>query len=43
MSTPLAKGLFQRAIMHSSPTVMAQPGKPNYVTLADKTAKLRHK
>ena len=38
MSTPLAKGLFQRAIMHSSPTVMAQPGKPNYVTLADKTA-----
>ena len=38
MSTPLSKGLFQRAIMHSSPTVMAQPGKPNYVTLADKTA-----
>jgi para-nitrobenzyl esterase len=38
MSTPLAKGLFQRAIMHSSPTVMAQPGKPNFVTLADKTA-----
>ncbi|MEH2485280.1 carboxylesterase/lipase family protein [Bradyrhizobium sp. AZCC 2230] len=38
LSTPLAKGLFQRAIMHSSPTVMAQPGKPNYVTLADKTA-----
>ena len=25
LSTPLAKGLFQRAIMHSSPTVMAQP------------------
>ncbi len=38
LSTPLAKGLFQRAIMHSSPTVMAQPGKPNYVTLADKMA-----
>ena len=38
LSTPLARGLFQRAIMHSSPTVMAQPGKPNYVTLADKTA-----
>jgi para-nitrobenzyl esterase len=38
LSTPLAKGLFQRAIMHSSPTVMAQPGKPNYVTLEDKTA-----
>ena len=38
LSTPLAKGLFQRAIMHSSPTVMAQPGKPNYVTLADKVA-----
>jgi para-nitrobenzyl esterase len=37
LSTPLAKGLFQRAIMHSSPTVMAQPGKPNYLTLADKT------
>lgn len=38
LSTPLAKGLFQRAIMHSSPTVMAQPGKPNYVTLTDKAA-----
>lgn len=38
LSTPLAKGLFQRAIMHSSPTVMAQPGKPNYVTLEDKMA-----
>jgi para-nitrobenzyl esterase len=38
LSTPLAKGLFRRAIMHSSPTVMAQPGKPNYVTLADKAA-----
>jgi para-nitrobenzyl esterase len=39
MSTPLAKGLFQRAIMHSSPTVMAQPGKPNFVTIEDKIAK----
>ena len=39
MSTPLAKGLFQRAIMHSSPTVMAQPGKPNFVTFEDKIAK----
>jgi para-nitrobenzyl esterase len=38
LSTPLAKGLFQRAIMHSSPTVMAQPGKPNFVTLEDKMA-----
>jgi para-nitrobenzyl esterase len=38
MSTPLSKGLFQRAIMHSSPTVMAQPGKPNYITLEAKTA-----
>ena len=38
LSTPLARGLFQRAIMHSSPTVMAQPGKPNYLTLADKVA-----
>lgn len=38
LSTPLAKGLFHRAIMHSSPTVMAQPGKPNYVTLEDKMA-----
>jgi para-nitrobenzyl esterase len=36
LSTPLAKGLFQRAIMHSSPTIMAQPGKANYVTLEDK-------
>lgn len=33
LSTPMARGLFRRAIMHSSPTVMAQPGKPNYVTL----------
>ncbi len=39
LSTPLAKGLFQRAIMHSSPTVMAQPGKPNFVTFEDKVAK----
>ena len=39
LSTPLAKGLFQRAIMHSSPTVMAQPGKPNFVTFEDKIAK----
>jgi para-nitrobenzyl esterase len=38
LSTPLAKGLLQRAIMHSSPTVMAQPGKANYVTLEDKAA-----
>jgi para-nitrobenzyl esterase len=38
MSTPLSRGLFQRAIMHSSPTVMAQPGKPNYITLEAKTA-----
>lgn len=38
LSTPLAKGLFHRAIMHSSPTVMAQPGKPNYVTLEAKMA-----
>ncbi|MDB5515024.1 MAG: pnbA, partial [Tardiphaga sp.] len=38
LSTPLSKGLFQRAIMHSSPTVMAQPGKPNYVTLEAKMA-----
>ncbi|HEY2256360.1 MAG TPA: carboxylesterase family protein, partial [Variovorax sp.] len=38
MSTPLAKGLFQRAIMHSSPTVMAQPGKANYLTLEEKSA-----
>ncbi|QPF93177.1 carboxylesterase/lipase family protein [Bradyrhizobium commune] len=38
LSTPLAKGLFRRAIMHSSPTVMAQPGKPNYVTLENKMA-----
>jgi para-nitrobenzyl esterase len=38
LSTPLAKGLFQRAIMHSSPTVMARPGKPNFMTLADKAA-----
>jgi len=36
MSTPQAKGLFQRAIMHSSPTVMAQPGKANFVTLDEK-------
>jgi para-nitrobenzyl esterase len=36
MSTPLSKGLFRRAIMHSSPTVMAQPGKPNYQTLQQK-------
>jgi para-nitrobenzyl esterase len=36
LSTPLAKGLFQRAIMHSSPTIMAEPGKTNYVTLEDK-------
>ena len=34
LSTPLAKGLFQRAIMHSSPTVMAQPGKPNFDKIA---------
>ena len=38
LSTPLAKGLFQRAIMHSSPNVMAQPGKMNYVTLEEKMA-----
>src|SRR4029079_1379307 len=38
MSTPLSKGLYQRAIMHSSPTVMAQPGKPNFVTLEAKAA-----
>ena len=38
MSTPLSKGLFQRAIMHSSPTVMAQPGKPNFITLEAKAA-----
>ncbi|MDM0037194.1 carboxylesterase family protein [Variovorax sp. J22P271] len=38
MSTPLSKGLFQRAIMHSSPTVMAQPDKANFVTLDEKTA-----
>jgi para-nitrobenzyl esterase len=38
MSTPLSRGLFQRAIMHSSPTVMAQPGKPNYITLEAKAA-----
>jgi para-nitrobenzyl esterase len=38
MSTPLSRGLFQRAIMHSSPTVMAQSGKPNYITLEAKTA-----
>ncbi|MDM0075841.1 carboxylesterase family protein [Variovorax sp. J2P1-59] len=37
MSTPLSKGLFQRAIMHSSPTVMAQPDKANFVTFDDKT------
>jgi para-nitrobenzyl esterase len=36
LSTPLADGLFQRAIMHSSPTVMAQPGKANYLTLDEK-------
>ena len=38
MSTPLSKGLFRRAIMHSSPTVMAPPDKANFVTLDDKTA-----
>ncbi|NML47453.1 carboxylesterase family protein [Ramlibacter sp. G-1-2-2] len=38
LSTPLAQGLFRRAIMHSSPTVMVQPGKSNYVALADKQA-----
>jgi para-nitrobenzyl esterase len=36
LSTPLAEGLFQRAIMHSSPSVMAQPGKANYLTLEQK-------
>lgn len=38
LSTPLAEGLFRRAIMHSSPTVMAQPDKPNYTTLEAKEA-----
>lgn len=38
MSTPLSKGLFQRAIMHSSPTVMALPDQPNFVMREDKAA-----
>jgi para-nitrobenzyl esterase len=30
--------LYRRAILHSSPTIMAQPEKPNYVTLEAKMA-----
>lgn len=36
LSSPLAKGLFRRAIMHSSPTVMVQAGKLNYISLEEK-------
>lgn len=38
LSTPLARGLFRRAVMHSSPTVMVPPGKSNYQSLEEKSA-----
>ena len=38
LSSPLSKGLLKRAIMHSSPTIMTQPGTLNYVRLDEKSS-----